>query len=57
MPIDGVNYKRAILDITLCFEVCEEFTVNTVSQVSVVGNIKNKKNPTTVLADIDYKIK
>ena len=52
-PIDGVNYKRATLNITFSLEVCEEFTVNTIKRVNITGNLANTDD---VNIDIDYNI-
>ena len=52
-PIDGVNYKRAILNITFSLEICEEFTVNTIKRVNITGDLANVDD---VNIDIDYNI-
>ena len=38
-PIDGRNYKRAIIDTTLRAEVIDEYKVNPMNRVEFVGNI------------------
>lgn len=57
-PIDGVNYKRAIMNITFSIDVCEEFTVNTVKNVHIDGSLdyEDINDVDNVVVDIDYKI-
>ena len=52
-PVDGTNYKRAILNITFSLEICEEFTVNTIKRVNITGDLANVDD---VNIDIDYNI-
>lgn len=52
-PIDGVNYKRATLNITFSLETCEEFTVKTIKRVNITGDLTNTDD---VNIDIDYNI-
>lgn len=52
-PIDGVNYKRATLNITFSLETCEEFTVKTIKRVNITGDLANSDD---VNIDIDYNI-
>lgn len=54
LPVDGINYKRAIMGITFCFEIVEEFIVNTVKRVHVNGNLVGNSDDVNV--DINYKI-
>ena len=49
---DTLNYKRAIIDVTFRTEVSDEFTVNSVEQVNIKGNIVNSYDDVEV--DIDY---
>lgn len=41
-PVDGKNYKRAILDITLRAEVEEKFTVNAMTGIGVEGSFTSE---------------
>ena len=52
-PVDGVNYKRATLNITFSLEICEEFTVNTIKNVNITGDLADTND---VNIDIDYNI-
>lgn len=38
-PVDGMNYKRANIDITFRAEVLDEFNVNSVDKVTVTGDL------------------
>lgn len=38
-PVDGSNYKRAILNMTLRTEVLNEYKVNNINRIEVVGDL------------------
>lgn len=50
-PVDGKNYKRAILDITFRAEVKDSFSVNTMSSVSYEGSHEDDSSYVSLVID------
>lgn len=55
-PVNGTNYKRAILNITLRAEVLNQYTVNAMKGIEVVGDIVDSIAGKTgeILVDVDF---
>ena len=52
LPVDGNNYKRAIIDISFRFERIEDFYAPFITRIETTGNLGT--SDTDFTSDIDF---